>query len=265
MKHCVTTCEEWKDVPDALILKDLYLPSGKQHSSADEEELSNRHKVSPAYEMASILFEPLLGVVDSDPPEKSTQNEASKSNEKYFMTDVMQLQASAQAPHGKTRFLQSVVRHFAKAVGADLITLKQNDLEDLADYLRQTEKGSERVGCLSFLFDRPVSSAPSKCGSEVLEGKCDGQIDKPDPGINQETSQALEELSHGLALSEVSVLEDSVLLNVLWFFSTVTSIGQLQLTYIVLRQPYPSPRFSTRRQLSAYTTSALTMLKRSHP
>lgn len=214
----MTTCEEWKHTPDTLLLKDFDLADDKKQPSTDEAELADRQEDLPAYEMASILFEPLLGLVGSVPPDVDPKGGAKTTVEHHFSTDIIQLQASIKShPHTTTRFLQCVIRHFAKTVDADLITLSQHDLEDLADHLKKSEKVPEADESLtqsadqsymSFLFgSSPIVAPPTSSGSETSDSEAEKQRDqneRPDAGTYGESCESSGEISTLADLNEVS-------------------------------------------------------------
>ncbi|KAG6354997.1 hypothetical protein INS49_004078 [Diaporthe citri] len=155
IEGCVTTCEELKDSSDDLTLEEFAFPSvKKQLTSEAGGEPDGCQEGPPVYRMASILFEPLLGVLGSGPREVVSHIEASK----------------------RSGFSSLSFGILPKVSKADLITLDRNDLEDLADHFKRREKEQEvddtsvresAQDYLSFLFNRPIDSRPTSPGSET--------------------------------------------------------------------------------------------------
>lgn len=141
LDNCVTTSEEWANTPDVLHLHDD-LSCGKQDELSDDENQAD----SGLYEIPSVLFRQLQGLVRlpsvnhaTDPEVDQTVNAGTK-----FTKPIVRLQPSLNTACESTApFLRSVVRHFAKTVGAHLVTLTRDDLEDLAQHaslLRESKK-----------------------------------------------------------------------------------------------------------------------------
>lgn len=144
--HCVITCEEWKDTPDVLILRDHDASDETSASSKTQEQapLPSSTTKLPVYEMKSIFFEQLLGLVKTGASHSVYSHvDSPKTSSSQLVENCIQLAPGFKTlPWVKERFMKAVVQHFAKTIGADLITLCRDDLEDLATYVpRNKEKG----------------------------------------------------------------------------------------------------------------------------
>lgn len=147
LDNCVTTSEEWADSPDVLHLRDI-LPCGKHDETSGNENQAN----DGLYEIPSILFRQLQGLVlqpsASDAVYPGTDQTADAGIR--FTKNIVRVQPSlATAVESTAPMLRSVVRHFAKTIGAHLITLSQDDLEDLAEHswqLKQSDKAEDDPG-----------------------------------------------------------------------------------------------------------------------
>ncbi|KAF6830829.1 mitochondrial aaa [Colletotrichum musicola] len=147
LDNCVTTSEEWADSPDVLRLRDI-LPCGKHDETPGNENQPN----DGLYEIPSILFRQLQGLVL--PPSTSHAvnpgtDEAANAGIR-FAKNIVRVQPSlTTAVESTAPILRSVVRHFAKTIGAHLITLSRDDLEDLAEnswQLKQSDKAEGDSG-----------------------------------------------------------------------------------------------------------------------
>ncbi|KAF6797586.1 mitochondrial aaa [Colletotrichum sojae] len=156
MEHCVKTCDEWADTPDVLKLRDADLPATGGSSTGAKDEFSTLPGETATYEMASILLEPLLGIV------KTTKSGI------VFTKTIMRLQTpTIPFPHMTARFLKSVVQEFAKTLDVDLMTLCHDDLQDLVDFLggKETSHVSSSQDW-PFLFKGPQSSFTQSYSSD---------------------------------------------------------------------------------------------------
>ncbi|KAK2733831.1 mitochondrial aaa [Colletotrichum kahawae] len=136
LDNCVTTAEEWNDHPEFLRLLDD-IPSDRGDSSRDElEASSNPEPAAKVYEMGSTLFNPLLGLVRRDAPcEEDLPPGSCASNGARFTKDIIRLHTFMSAASESTaKFTRDVVKHFARTIDSDLITLTRDDLEDLGDH-----------------------------------------------------------------------------------------------------------------------------------
>ncbi|KAF5500402.1 Katanin p60 ATPase-containing subunit A-like 1 [Colletotrichum siamense] len=136
LDNCVTTTEEWNDHPEFLRLLDD-IPSNKGDNCRDElETSSNPEPAADVYEMGSTLFNPLLGLVRRDAPlEEDLLPRSCASNGVRFTKNIIRLHTFMSAASESTaNFTRNVVKHFARTIDSDLITLTRDDLEDLGDH-----------------------------------------------------------------------------------------------------------------------------------
>ncbi|KAF6809299.1 mitochondrial aaa [Colletotrichum sojae] len=144
LDNCVTTSEEWADSPDVLHLRDI-LPCGKHDETPGNENQAN----DGLYEIPSVLFRQLQGLVlppsapdVADPGTDQTANAGIR-----FAKNIVRVQPSLNtAVESTAPILRSVVRHFAKTVGAHLVTLGRDDLEDLAEHSWQLKQSDKTEG-----------------------------------------------------------------------------------------------------------------------
>ncbi|KAF6836713.1 mitochondrial aaa [Colletotrichum plurivorum] len=147
LDNCVTTSEEWADSPDVLHLRDI-LPSGKHDETSGNENQAN----DGLYEIPSVLFKQLQGLVlpPSAPDAVSPGTDQTANAGIRFAKNIVRVQPSlATAVESTAPILRSVVRHFAKSIGAHLVTLSRDDLEDLAEHswqLKQSDKAENDSG-----------------------------------------------------------------------------------------------------------------------
>ncbi|KAF5498651.1 Vacuolar protein sorting-associated protein 4 [Colletotrichum fructicola] len=136
LDNCVTTTEEWNDHPEFLRLLDD-IPSNKGDNCRDGlETSSNPEPAAEVYEMGSTLFNPLLGLVRRDAPlEEDLLPGSCASNGVRFTKNIIRLHTFMSAASESTaNFTRNVVKHFARTIDSDLITLTRDDLEDLGDH-----------------------------------------------------------------------------------------------------------------------------------
>lgn len=138
LEHCVITSDEWTDSPDSLLLRDPNRPDDmKVRGEDDAEKPAFPQPPASSYEMAPVVFEPLMGLVRRGPPledDDDDQSGGTPNNGFSFSQNIVRLQTYMPAAAESTAtFMRAVVKHFAKTVGSDLITLTQDDLQDLAD------------------------------------------------------------------------------------------------------------------------------------
>ncbi|KAF3800722.1 ATP-dependent zinc metalloprotease FTSH 12 [Colletotrichum gloeosporioides] len=136
LDNCVTTTDEWNDHPEFLRLLDV-IPSNKGDNCRDElETASNPEPAAEVYEMGSTLFNPLLGLVRRDvSSEEDLLPGSYASNDVRFTKDIIRLHTFMSAASESTaNFTRNVVKHFARTIDSDLITLTRDDLEDLGDH-----------------------------------------------------------------------------------------------------------------------------------
>ncbi|KAF0320936.1 mitochondrial aaa [Colletotrichum asianum] len=136
LDNCVTTTDEWNNHPEFLRLLDD-IPSNKGDNCRDElERSSNLEPAAEVYEMVSTLFNPLLGLVRRDAPlEEDLLPGSCASNGVRFTKNIIRLHTFMSAASESTaNFTSNVVKHFARTIDSDLITLTRDDLEDLGDH-----------------------------------------------------------------------------------------------------------------------------------
>ncbi|KAL3300307.1 ATPase family AAA domain-containing protein 1 [Colletotrichum asianum] len=136
LDNCVTTTDEWNNHPEFLRLLDD-IPSNKGDNCRDElERSSNLEPAAEVYEMVSTLFNPLLGLVRRDAPlEEDWPPGSCASNGVRFTKNIIRLHTFMSAASESTaNFTRNVVKHFARTIDSDIITLTRDDLEDLGDH-----------------------------------------------------------------------------------------------------------------------------------
>lgn len=139
------TSNEWNDVPDTLILRDTKVPIHDNELSVDMKTSTDQRDAS-LYEMNPVLVEPLRVLLRSrSSPDDHAQRGAANTHGIRFRIDLIELHVYVdKCLEAKEIFLNSVVKHFARIINADLITLTRDDLEDLADHFRRQKAMEDR-------------------------------------------------------------------------------------------------------------------------
>jgi hypothetical protein len=157
MKECVIAAKDWSHLPESLIVREGQLGD----KLADEEGTKNN-----TYEIDATFWDRIMkSAVDSTPPYQD-QSLPRENLVVTFPVDALIIEFPNKAVRCKKLgcdhssgiclsyspptltdkyrglgFLDSVVRHLARAVTADLITLHMDDIRDLAEHiLPKTEK-----------------------------------------------------------------------------------------------------------------------------
>ncbi|KAF9875266.1 mitochondrial aaa [Colletotrichum karsti] len=138
LDHCVITSNQWGKLYDPLVLR--YPPyNDTERESDDDEDMEYIHMPTPTYQVAAVVFEPLMGLFRRDP---DTEIDGIAHSGVKFNQSIVRLQSYMSAAVESTAtFLREVVKQLAMVSGSDLITLTQDDLEDLADIYALPEQG----------------------------------------------------------------------------------------------------------------------------
>lgn len=165
---CVYTSEELKEAPPLLVVRngDDDVATTSPHDDSGRRE--DRDKESEnMYEMDDVFLEPLYSLISSHTTGMwfmtGDSRPVNENTNWYFKHDSVLLRFPTMTKPGissssfadefsedvegcGSTFLRYVVRHFARSIGADLVTLTMSDIEDLLWYLEVTE-------CLSTFKD----------------------------------------------------------------------------------------------------------------
>lgn len=92
------------------------------------------------YEVASVLYESMRDLTDVlDSTDTNSDTGQGRMSTK-FVYDVVHLMLPPRFPAGGGNdFFATVVHHFARNAGADLVTLDRDDLEDLDEHFRRAK------------------------------------------------------------------------------------------------------------------------------
>lgn len=131
LQNCVECCEDLHDSADSLIIcNDL---------RADDTTLEARDSNQPhRYHIGRSMWQPLLAIHTSWADQLSFSEPV-----KAFSHDAALIRFPDQhREDGGSKFLKTVVDHFARQIGADLVDLSVDDILDLPTY---ATKGSNRI------------------------------------------------------------------------------------------------------------------------
>jgi hypothetical protein len=88
-----------------------------------------------AYEVDSVVYEPLLNVLSSRTAGGAHVHNSDPKTTRFFSNDAVHLPLPDKYPaKGGSRFLTAIVEYFTKDAGADLITFGLHDVDDLAEH-----------------------------------------------------------------------------------------------------------------------------------
>ncbi|KAI0119274.1 hypothetical protein F4814DRAFT_234560 [Daldinia grandis] len=149
-KSCIKTFEELAEDDIPLIINDT---SSNQPPETEKPE---------HYVINSVLYESLFDIVFPRDT-KEQQDHSDMEPPRKFRHDAMALRMP-HASHGQ-RFLNLVVQHFARDIGADIITLGSHDFENLATHFatlsgHSLPEGISAFGDLYFVEPGKPSETP---------------------------------------------------------------------------------------------------------
>ena len=123
LENCVKTAEEISALKIPLIVREDAFPANATTPEVDST-------ASGMYEIAAAVYEPLRETVNV-----SDKHKTKSKGRKFFTNDAVHLRFPDTGQiAGGDEFLTVVVEYLAQAIGADLITLRSEDLIDLAEY-----------------------------------------------------------------------------------------------------------------------------------
>jgi hypothetical protein len=148
LEHCVKTWDELNAQPDPLIVRDTVF-----HDCHVPRENSSRG----TYEIESALYDTIRSVVREYPQSpKLGQPQVKETLGVHFSHDALlhrfhrvhlpnnmmyyELHLSGDAlDNTGSRFLGCVIKHFARSIGAHLITFTVDIVEDLVEHFKKSE------------------------------------------------------------------------------------------------------------------------------
>ncbi|KAJ4303231.1 hypothetical protein N0V90_002124 [Kalmusia sp. IMI 367209] len=133
LENCVVTADELKSRTIPLVLR-----NSQSASTESTTEAPNR-----SFEMEHVVYEALHVALRKNGDKRGQLN--SKAPE-FQRNKISLLIPNQRSSRGASTFFQAIVEHFAKEIGAHLITLSIDDLEDLAEHFTALAgKPDERV------------------------------------------------------------------------------------------------------------------------
>ena len=125
--QCVTTAEELISRRTPLLISNSNMSDTQvQHGGMDRD----------VYQIESSLYEVLGSVVQKHPSllQRTQENFRHKNSNVHFIYNALLLRfPNPNYQKGGSQFLESVVQHFARSSGADLITLKIDTIKDIVE------------------------------------------------------------------------------------------------------------------------------------
>ena len=101
-------------------------------SRSDTPQQEPAPPIPDAFEVASVVYEPLLDIFDAS---SRGRNKTNSKRNKYLRNDAVHLRLPDKGwVQGGTEFLIAAVEHFAKDIRANLITLRADDFIDLTEH-----------------------------------------------------------------------------------------------------------------------------------
>ena len=124
LENCVKAAEELAISKVPLIVREDVFVELEKRQETDGS-------TSDTYEVASVVYEPLLGILTN----ATHIRKSDVKGKKFFVNDAVHLRFPDKGrTKGGIEFLTAVVERFAKDIRADLITLRAEDFIDLVEH-----------------------------------------------------------------------------------------------------------------------------------
>ncbi|KAH0429595.1 hypothetical protein CcaCcLH18_08295 [Colletotrichum camelliae] len=167
LEHCVTLRETLKDTPDVLDLlgEDAFDPETGRLTKAEKQRIKGQELASMRYAVDEAMFAPFLTLLRDE-------DQRTAEDPRCFTENVVHLQSHISYDFGcayRTRFLAGVARQFAKAVGADLVTLERNDYIDFTEDCWGKEDLEKLTLCTCQLFNHVEEPGAN---ASCIPGRC---------------------------------------------------------------------------------------------
>lgn len=128
LEYCVKTAQELTECEIPLIVRDNVSLGHDSGQGIGEPK-------ADAYEVDSVVYEPLLNVLSSRTAGRAHVHNSDTKTTRFFSNDAVHLRLpDKHRAKGGSRFLTAIVEHFAKDAGADPITFGLDDVDDLAEH-----------------------------------------------------------------------------------------------------------------------------------